>query len=76
MSDARRVTVYFEADVHRALKLKAASSDRSVSEMVNDAVRVALAEHAEDPEAFAERANEAERSFEGFVKSLGRRGKL
>ena len=76
MSDARRVTVYFEPDVHRALKLRAASSDRSVSEMVNDAVRVALAEDAEDLEAFAERANEAERSFEDFVRSLRRRGKL
>ena len=52
MSDARRATVYFEPDVHRALKLKAAVSDRSVSEMVNDAVRLALAEDAEDLEAF------------------------
>jgi plasmid stability protein len=76
MSDARRVTVYFEPEVHRALKLKAASSDRSVSEMVNDAVRVALAEDAEDLEAFEERANEPERAFEDFVKSLRRRGKL
>ena len=76
MSDARRATVYFEPDVHRALKLKAAASDRSVSEMVNDAVRLSLAEDAEDLEAFEERATEPELLFEDFVKSLRRRGKL
>ena len=76
MSDARRATVYFEQDVHRALKLKAAVSDRSVSEMVNDAVRLALAEDAEDLEAFEERAAEPELLFEDFLKSLRRRGKL
>jgi plasmid stability protein len=76
MSEARRATVYFEPDVHRALKLKAAASDRSVSDMVNDAVRVALAEDAEDLEALEERAAEPELLFEDFVKSLRRRGKL
>ena len=76
MSDARRVTGYFEPGVHRALKLKAASSDRSVSEMVNNAVRSALAEDAEDLEAFEERADEPENAFEDFVKSLRRSGKL
>jgi len=76
MSDARRVTVYFEPDVHRALKLKAASSDRSVSEMVNDAVRMTLAEDAEDLDAFEKRAQEPELAFEEFVKALRRRGKL
>ncbi len=76
MSDARRVTVYFEPNVHRALKLKAASSDRSVSEMVNDAVRAALADDAEDLEAFEKRANEPERAFEDFVRSMRRSGKI
>jgi hypothetical protein len=76
MSDARRATVYFEPDVHRALKLKSAASDRTVSEMVNDAVRLALAEDAEDLEAFEERAAEPELRFDDFVKSLRRRGKL
>jgi plasmid stability protein len=76
MSDVRRATVYFEPDVHRALKLKAAASDRSVSEMVNDAVRLALAEDAEDLEALEARSREPELLFEDFVKSLRRRGKL
>ena len=76
MSDARRVTVYFEPSVHRALKLKAAASDRSVSEMVNDAVRAALADDAEDLEAFEKRAHEPERAFEEFVRSMRRSGKI
>ena len=76
MSDARRATVYFDPDVHRALKLKAAATDRSVSEMVNDAVRLALAEDAEDLEAFEARVAEPELRFDDFVKSLRRRGKL
>lgn len=70
------MTVYFEPNVHRALKLKAASSDRSVSEMVNDAVRAALADDAEDLEAFETRAKEPERAFEDFVRSMRRSGKI
>lgn len=76
MSDVRRATVYFDPDVHRALKLKAAASDRSVSDMVNDAVRAALTEDAEDLEAFEVRESEPEMAFEDLVKSLRRRGKL
>jgi plasmid stability protein len=76
MSDVRRATVYFDPEVHRALKLKAAASDRSVSDMVNDAVRAALAEDAEDLEAFELREAEPETAFEDLVKLLRRRGKL
>ena len=76
MTDLRRATVYFEPDVHRALKLKAASTDRSISEMVNDAVRCALAEDAEDLDAFRERADEPDVDFEQFVLKLRRRGSL
>lgn len=76
MSDVRRATVYFEPDLHRALKMKAAASDRSVSDMVNEAVRIALAEDAEDLAAFDERVSEPEITFDSFVKSLKRSGKL
>jgi len=55
MESSKRATVYFAADVHKALRLRAAASDRSVSDMVNDAVRVALAEDATDLEAFSSR---------------------
>ena len=76
MSELRRATVYLDPEIHRALKLKAASSDQSISEMVNDAVRLALAEDAEDLEAFDARVSEPEIDFDSFVKTLKRRGKI
>ena len=76
MDTQKRATVYFEADVHRALRLKAAASDRSISEMVNDAVRAALAEDADDLAAIADRKNERSISFDSFVQGLKRRGRI
>ncbi len=76
MSEAKRATVYFDPLVHRALRLKAAASERSVSDLVNDAVKLALSEDAEDLAAFDERATEPALDFEGFVKSLRARGRL
>ena len=76
MSSAKRATVYFEPEIHRALRLKAAASDKSISEMVNDAVKLTLAEDAEDLEAFETRKRELNLDFEQFVKALRRRGKL
>ena len=65
-----------DPEIHRALKLKAASTDQSISEMVNQAVRLALAEDAEDIEAFEERVSEPDVDFDTFVKSLKRSGKI
>jgi hypothetical protein len=76
MANPKRATVYFEPDLHRALRLKAAASDRTISETVNDAVRLVLAEDAEDLEAFEKRTREPNLDFEQFVKTLRRRGKL
>ena len=76
MSSAKRATVYFEPEIHRALRLKAASCDRSISDMVNDAVKLTLAEDAEDLGAFVKRKREPNLDFEQFVKALKRRGKL
>jgi hypothetical protein len=76
MSELRRATVYLDPEIHRALKLKAASSDQSISEMVNSAVRLALAEDAEDLEAFDARVSEPEIEFDSFVKTLKRSGKI
>jgi hypothetical protein len=72
----KRATVYLPAEVHRALKLKAAVSDRSVSDLVSEAVRMSLAEDAEDLEAFEKRSKERSLKFETVVKALRRRGKL
>ena len=72
----KRATVYFDAEIHRALRLKAAETDRSVSELVNDAVKASLADDAEDLTAFELREPEPDLPFEGVVKDLKRRGKV
>ena len=72
----RRATVYFDAELHRVLRLKSAETDRSVSDLVNDAVRSSLAEDAEDVAAFEEREDEADLSFGDVVEDLRKRGKL
>lgn len=72
----KRATVYFDPELHRALRLKAAETDRSLSELVNEAVKLTLAEDAEDLAAFEERASEPNLPFESVVKDLKRRGKI
>ena len=76
MSKMKRATVYFDPSLHKALRLKAAQTERSLSELVNSAVRRSLAEDAEDLAAFDERAKERNLDFEAVVKDLKRRGKL
>jgi hypothetical protein len=76
MDDSKRATIYFEPAVHQALRLKAAETDRSISEMVNDAVRVALAEDAEDLDAHDRRKSEQGISFESLVRDLRKRGRI
>ncbi len=76
MDTEKRATIYFEADVHRALRLKAAASDRSISEMVNEAVKASLAEDADDLAAFDQRKKEKSLSFDTFVQGLKRRGRI
>lgn len=73
---ATRATVYLEPRLHKALKLKAAETDRSVSDLVNDAVRLSLLEDAEDLAAFEERAVEPSLVFEAVLKDLRKRGLL
>ena len=73
---AKRATIYFEEPVHKALRLKAAETDQSVSNLVNAAVRQTLAEDADDLAAFRERADEPALAFEDFVADLKRRGEI
>ena len=72
----KRATIYFDPFLHRALRLKAAETDRSISELVNEAVKAALAEDADDIEAFEVRETEPDYAFEDVVKDLKRRGKF
>ncbi len=73
---SKRSTVYFEPDLHQALRLKAASTHRSLSEVVNEAVRLTLREDQEDLQAFEDRAGEATMSYEDLLKDLKKHGKL
>jgi hypothetical protein len=75
-AEAKRATVYFDPEIHRALRLKSASTDRTISDVVNEAVRLSLAEDAEDLEAFDSRATEPNLDFDKVVKGLRRRGKI
>ncbi len=75
-NDARRTTVYFDQILHRALRLKAAETDQSLSDLVNTAVRESLAEDLEDIEAFESRSGELSLSFEDVVRDLRRRGEI
>jgi hypothetical protein len=72
----KRATVYFDPLLHRALRIKAAETDASISELVNEAVRAALAEDAGDLEAFELRESEPDYAFEDVVRDLKRRGEL
>ena len=72
----KRATIYFDQDLHRTLKLKAAATDHSISELVNEAVRYTLAEDAEDIEAYKFRKNDPLLSFEEVLKGLKNSGKL
>jgi len=71
-----RSTIYFEPELHRALRLKAAHTRRSISDLVNDAVRQALREDQEDLAAFEERVNEPLISYEELLKDLKKHGKI
>ena len=73
---AKRATVYLDPDLHKALRLKAAETSRSISELVNSAIKEALAEDAEDIAAFEERAKEPLISYDEMVKRLKRDGRI
>ncbi|MCA9934817.1 MAG: CopG family transcriptional regulator [Ardenticatenaceae bacterium] len=72
----KRATVYFDPLLHKALRIQAAETDRSISDLVNEAVRLSLAEDMEDIAAFSERADEPDLSFEDVLKDLQQRGKI
>ncbi len=73
---SRRTTIYLNSELLKALKLKAEETCRSVSGLVNDAVREALAEDAEDLAALEERAAEPLISYDDMVKRLKKDGSV
>ena len=75
-TQTKRATIYFDPILHNALRLKAVETSRSVSELVNEAVKEALAEDAEDLAAFDERADEPLISYDEMVKRLKKDGHI
>ena len=75
-TQAKRATIYFDPDLHKALKLKAVETSRSITDLVNEAVREALSEDAEDLAAFDQRLNEPLVSYEQMLKKLRENGSI
>ncbi len=75
-NQTKRATIYLDTDLHKALKIKAAETSRSISDLVNNAVRETLAEDAEDILAFEERSGESLISYDEMVKRLKRDGRI
>jgi len=72
----KRVTIYFDPDVHRVLKIKAATLNQSISEIIDRAIRQELMEDEDDIRAFEERVNESSIPYEKVLKDLKVNGKI
>ena len=72
----KRTTIYFDPELHKALKLKAIETSRSITDLVNQSVREALSEDAEDMNAFEERKGEALVSYDDMLKKLQKNGTI
>ncbi len=72
----KRSTVYLDPTLHKALRLQSVETSRSVSDLINDAVRDELAEDVNDLAMFKVRKNEPSLDFEDFVKELKLDGTL
>ncbi len=73
---SKRSTIYLDPVLHKALRIKALETSRSMSELINEAVREALSEDAEDLSAFEERANEPLISYDQMIKRLKKDGRI
>ncbi|PLX33557.1 MAG: CopG family transcriptional regulator [Ignavibacteria bacterium] len=72
----KRTTIYLDPDLHRALRLKAIETEKSVSELINEAVKQSLSEDEEDLRSFEERAAEPTLSYDAVLKDLKKHGKI
>jgi metal-responsive CopG/Arc/MetJ family transcriptional regulator len=75
-TSVKRATIYLDEELHKALRMKTAVTSKTISELVNDAVRYSLIEDEADLSAYRERINEPAVSYEQFVKDLKKRGRI
>lgn len=74
--EKHRTTLYLDEPLYRAVRMKAAATNSNISNLVNEALRLSLAEDLEDIQALVDRAAEPARPFEDFLKELGNEGLL
>jgi hypothetical protein len=75
-TNTKRTTIYLDADIHHALRIKAAETENSMSELIGEAIKTSLVEDSIDLAAFEERKNEPSLAFEDVLKRLKRSGKI
>ncbi|MDP6537874.1 MAG: CopG family transcriptional regulator [Gammaproteobacteria bacterium] len=73
---SKRATVYFDPALHQALRVRAALSNQSLSELVDEAVRLLMVEDQQDLATYADRVAETEISYEAMLEDLKKHGKL
>ena len=71
-----RATLYLDETVHQALRLKAAETRHSMSDLVNDALKASLLEDLEDIRDWKKRRGEKTVDYEGFLNQLRSDGVL
>ena len=75
-TQTKRATIYLDTELHQALRIKAAETEHSISELVNDAIKFSLTEDSIDLAAFEERKGEPLVAFESVLKKLKKNGKI
>jgi hypothetical protein len=73
---SKRSTIYFDPAIHQALKIKSVTSSRSLSELVDEAIRQVLIEDQDDLETYAKRMEASDISYEELLKDLKQHGKI
>ena len=75
-TNTKRTTIYLDPELHQALRIKAAETEHSMSELVEEAIKLSLAEDSADLAAFEQRKEEASLAFEDVLKKLKKDGKI
>ena len=75
-ANTKRTTVYLDSDLHHALRIKAAETEHSMSDLVAEAIRISLAEDSADLAAFDQRKKEPSLAFDDVLKKLRKDGKI
>lgn len=73
---SKRTTIYLDPKLHQAVKIKAVQLNVSVSDLVNEAVKLSLKEDAIDLAAIRSRVSEPSQPYESVLKNLKKDGLL